>query len=45
MFYVHLTERVATFGQLDIQGAGPNTLGWVRLRDLARSVMELLDVD
>jgi len=45
MFYVHLRARVAIFGRLDIQGAGPNTLGWMMLRDLARSVMELLDVD
>jgi hypothetical protein len=45
MFYAHLTGRVAIFSRLDIQGAGPNTLGWVTLRELAQSVMELLDVD
>ena len=35
MFYLHLTERVAIPGRLDIQGAGPNTLGVANLRDLA----------
>ena len=45
MFYAHLIGRVAALSRLDIQGAGPNTIGWARLRDLAQSVMELLDVD
>jgi DNA-binding transcriptional regulator YiaG len=45
MFYVHLIGRVAIFSRLDIQGAGPNTLGWVALCELAQSMMELLDVD
>jgi hypothetical protein len=45
MFYAHLTGRVAIFSRLDILGAGPNTLGWSALRELAQSVMELLDVD
>jgi hypothetical protein len=45
MFYAHLTGREAVFGRFDIQGAGPNTLGWVALRELAQAVMELLDVD
>ena len=45
MFYAHLTGRVAMFSRLDIQGAGPNTPGWTALRELAQSVMELLDVD
>jgi hypothetical protein len=27
MFYAHLTERAGRFSRLDIQGAGPNTLG------------------
>src|SRR5580658_8009873 len=45
MFHAHLTNRVARFSRLDIQGAGPNTLGLVALRELARSVMEPLNVD
>jgi hypothetical protein len=45
MFYVRLDGRVAIFSRLDIQGAGPNTLGQGALRNAAQSVMELLDVD
>src|ERR1700722_1248055 len=45
MFYARLAGRAAVFGRFDIQGAGPNTLGLVALRELAQAVMELLDVD
>ncbi len=31
MFYAHLIGRVAALSRLDIQGAGPNTIGWARL--------------
>jgi hypothetical protein len=44
-FFAYLIGQVATFSRLDIQGAGPNTVGWAALRELAQSVMELLDVD
>jgi len=45
VFYVHLHGRLAILRRLDIQGAGPNSLGVAGLRDLAHWVMELLDVD
>ena len=45
MFYVHLDGRSAVLRRLDIQGAGPNTLGVAGLRGLAQWLMELLDVD
>src|SRR5580658_5601103 len=45
VFYVRLIARAAVFSRFDIQGEGPNTLGWTTLRMLAQSVMELLDVD
>ena len=45
MFYVHLDWRLAVLRRLDIQGAGPNTLGVPGLRGLAQWVMEALDVD
>jgi hypothetical protein len=45
MFYVDLRDRIAVLCRLDIQGAGPNMLGWAALRDLVQQVMEMLDVD
>src|ERR1700689_5018210 len=44
-FYAHLMGRRATFSRLDIEGPGPNTIGLAGLREAARAVMELLDVD
>jgi len=31
-FFAYLIGQVATFSRLDIQGAGPNTVGWAALR-------------
>jgi hypothetical protein len=45
MFYADLQHRRAVLRRLDIQGAGPNVLGWMALRELAQDVMEVLDVD
>jgi hypothetical protein len=45
MFYVHLDGRLAVLRRLDIQGAGPNTIGVAGLRGLAQWALELLDVN
>src|ERR1700728_4641514 len=45
MFYADLHRELAILRRVDIQGAGPNTLGVKGLRDLARWIMEFLDVD
>jgi len=44
IFHVHLVGRVAVLSRLDIQGTGANTLGLGTRRNLAWSVMEMLDV-
>jgi hypothetical protein len=38
-------DRTAVFQGLHVDGPGPNAMGWLALRDLARQVMEKLDVD
>jgi hypothetical protein len=45
MFYLEFPGSVARLSRLDIQGPGANSLGPGALRDLARWVMEVLDVD
>ena len=45
MFYAELHNQVAVLRRLDVQGAGPNRLGWPALRQFAQWLMEALDVD
>ena len=45
MFYAVLQGRRFVAQRLDIQGSGPNVLGFVALRELAQWVIEFLDVD
>jgi hypothetical protein len=45
MFYAELHDQAVVLQRLDIQGAGPNVLGWTALRELAHQAMEELDVD
>jgi hypothetical protein len=45
LFRLDLSDRSAVLQGLDVDGPGPNAMGWSALRDLTHWAMEKLDVD